>query len=435
MLMPNHVLLHLIVVWVLTLAGLLGAPQAGGGGWAIVGDSVPAGEVIDNDVILTGTKVVLDGTVNGDVIAVGTMVAINGTVTGSLVAIGRTVSVGGSVEGSAYVASTALQVGPSASVKRNLHFGGFLLDSQPGSVIGRDLVAASIRAQVSSEIGRALNAIILLLQFNGKIGYPLEQPIESSGTESPPSGEISPGGSTNADSGSTLLFVGAGGRKIVGYAAPVREPLASPLSQNQDEDPGAGESIFPAWLVARTGELVALLLIGALAVWLIPSRLKGWTDQLQAKPLPAAGFGLLALAIFVNGLVIALVLAALILVTGLWLGSVTLWELAFLFWGIAFSCLILASSIFALAVFYGSKVIVAYLAGGLLLGRFAPRAAKYRFLNLLLGLALYIVLRSIPTLGWVIEVIVMVLGLGAIWLAFRARSPQAVEIETPAQSE
>jgi cytoskeletal protein CcmA (bactofilin family) len=372
MFMPNHVLLHLVAAWVLAFCGLQVTPQAGGGGWAIVGDSIPAGEVIDNDVILTGTNVVLDGTVNGDAVAVGTSVTVNGTVTGSLVVVGRTVSVGGSVEGSAYIASTSLQVGPSAAVKRNLHFGGFLLDSQTGSVIGRDLVAASIRAQVSSEIGRALNAIILLLQFNGKIGYPLEQDAGSSGTGSLVGSALSPSGAGSMDGSGTLLFVGAGGRKIMGYAAPLRELLIPPLSQNQDDEPGSGGSILPAWLVARMGELAALLLIGALAVWLIPSRLKGWTDQLRAKPLPAAGFGLLALAVFANGLVIALVLGALILVTGLWLGSVALWELAFLFWGIGYSCLILAFSIFALAVFYGSKVIVAYLVGGLILGRFAP---------------------------------------------------------------
>ena len=427
MLVPSSVLLHLVAAWVLALGGMLGVPQAGGGGWAIVGDSIPAGQVVDNDVILTGTDVVLDGTVNGDAVALGTSVTVNGTVTGSLVVVGRTTSVGGSVEGSAYIASTSLKVGPSAAVKRNLHFGGFLLDSQPGSLIGRDLVAASIRAQVSSEIGRALNAIILLLQFNGKIGYPLEQDAGSSGTGFAAGSALGPGGSESGDASGTLLFVGAGGRRIVGYAAPLRELLIPPLSQNQDEEPGSGDTILPAWLVARMGELVALLLIGALAVWLIPTRLKGWTDQLRAKPLPAVGFGLLALAVFANGLVIALVLGALILVTGLWLGSVALWELAFLFWGIAYSCLILVYSIFALAVFYGSKVIVAYLVGSLILGRFAPRATEYRILNLLLGLALYIVLRSIPTLGWVIEVIIIVLGLGAIWLAFRAKPAPVVE--------
>lgn len=43
-------------------------------------------------------------------------------------------------------------------------------------------------------------------------------------------------------------------------------------------------------------------------------------------------------------------------------------------------------------------------------------------------LVFYIVLRSIPYLGWVIEVAVMALGLGAIWLSFRDRAPATAEL-------
>jgi hypothetical protein len=70
-------------------------------------------------------------------------------------------------------------------------------------------------------------------------------------------------------------------------------------------------------------------------------------------------------------------------------------------------------------------VIVAYLAGRLILERLAPRAAEYRIVVPLLGLILYALLRSIPTIGWVIEVIVIVLGLGAIWLGLRKQGPPA----------
>jgi hypothetical protein len=48
-----------------------------------------------------------------------------------------------------------------------------------------------------------------------------------------------------------------------------------------------------------------------------------------------------------------------------------------------------------------------------------------------LGLVLYVVLRAIPILGWVIEGIVTIFGLGAIWLAYRHRrpTPQAVGVD------
>ena len=111
-----------------------------------------------------------------------------------------------------------------------------------------------------------------------------------------------------------------------------------------------------------------------------------------------------------------------------------LW-LAFLLWGLGYPALILACSLFALTVAYGSKLVVADLGGTLILQRLAPRGLEGggRILPLLLGLVLYVILRSIPILGWAIEVIVTVLGLGAIWVALR-RQRSAV-VESPALAE
>jgi Na+-transporting methylmalonyl-CoA/oxaloacetate decarboxylase gamma subunit len=159
-------------------------------------------------------------------------------------------------------------------------------------------------------------------------------------------------------------------------------------------------------------------LVGGLIVWLLPSLLRRWVGRLRARPLPAIGYGLLASIIFFNGVGIAILLAAMLVAVGIWPGQITLWTLAFLFWGVGFSLLVLALSLLALAVFFVSKVIVSYLVARLILERVSPRAAQYRMLVLLLGLGFYTLLRSIPTIGWVIEVIVVVLGLGAIWLAF-----------------
>ena len=416
--LPARMALALAII----VVALFAVPQAAQAQWIVRGDTIPAGEVIENDVILTGTNVTVNGTVNGDVVAVGSSVSINGTTTGSLVVAGREVSLNGEVGGSVYVAGRTLRLGPASQIDHNVHFGGVLLDSAQGSKIGRDLVAASVRASIGSEIGRGLNAIIALLSFHGKIGFsPQEGSAGELGFWQPGTGEPS----------ESLLFVGLGGQKVAGYAAPMRIPLF----QQSGESGGVG---VPEWFVARLGELVALLLVGALAVWLLPSWLDRSAGSLRGRPLAATGYGVLAAIIFVNGIGIALLLAAMLVGVGLWLGSVTLWELAFLFWGIGFSLLVLAGSLFALAVFYGSKVIVAYLVGFLILKRLAPRAAAHRIVALLLGLAIYMLLRAIPHLGWVIEIVAIILGLGAIWLvAFRKREPvqaagEAAEQETTA---
>lgn len=392
-------------VLALVVFALLGAPQAARAQWIVQGDTIPAGDVIDDDVILYGTDVTVDGTVNGDVVAIGTTVTINGTVSGSLVAVGRLVSMNGGIGGSVYVAGGTLRLGSASQVRHNVHFGGLLLDSARGSKIGRDLVAASVRASIGSEIGRGLNAIIAMLSFHGKIGLPLDQ--EPSGQQGNPQPEA-------VKPASNLLFVSLGGQKVAGYAVPMREPIFQ-------EDADDGGMIVPEWLVVRLGELTALILLGGLVVWLLRDWLFLSTSELRDKPFPAAGYGIAAAIIFANGLGIALLAGAMLVGAGLLLGSITLWELAFLFWGIGFSFLVLAASLFALAVFYGSKIVVAYLVGALILERLAPRVANYRMATLLLGLAIYVVLRMIPHAGWIIEIIVIVLGLGAIWLALAHR--------------
>ena len=180
------------------------------------------------------------------------------------------------------------------------------------------------------------------------------------------------------------------------------------------------------------GEFVTLLIVGGLAVWLLPSQLRIWAGKVRRKPLPSFGFGLLAAIIFANATGVAILLAVMILFVGIWLGGISLWSLAFLFWGLAYSALTTVMSAFALTVFFGSKVIVAYMAGKLILSRLAPRAAEYRILFLLLGVVLYILLRSIPTVGWVIEILVVLFGLGAIWVAFRDRRSTAPPLEAGA---
>jgi hypothetical protein len=206
--------------------------------------------------------------------------------------------------------------------------------------------------------------------------------------------------------------------------------------QAQEETPPEETAAgVPEWLVARLSDLLVLLLVGGLALWLRPALVQRPAEWLGRKPLPAAGFGLLAAALALNAVAIAILLAALLAVTGIWLGTVTLWTLAFILWGIGYPLLVLALVLLALAVVYGSKVVVAELVGGLILKRLAPRAMEYRILPLLLGLILYVVLRSIPILGWVIEGVATVLGLGAMWVAYRHRraAPQAAGADEQAQ--
>jgi hypothetical protein len=420
----NGVWLRLLAALVVALAAWLAMPKAARADWSIIRDTVPKEQVIDNDVLATGTDVVIDGTINGDLWAVGSTVTVNGPVSGSLVAVGRTVILNGKVGGSTYIVGRTLKMGETVLVLHDVHFAGLLLDGLPGSRIGRDLGVATVRGRISGQVGRALSGFILLLTFDGQVGG------DTAGAQ----GRVPILGGPVVGLGGSPLGIGFG---LGGGGFQIMIPslsLNGPAQQQGDAstDPSTG---MPDWLVARLTDLLILLVVGGLVLWLRPVLIECPAEWMRHKPFPAAGLGLLVVLLTLPAAIAAILLAVLLLLVGIWLGSATFWGLAFVLWGIGFPTLILTVALLALTIAYGSKVIVADLVGSLILKRLAPGVMKYRVLPLLLGLVLYVLLRSIPYVGWIIEAIVTILGLGGIWLAMRRREPasQAVALDEQEQ--
>ena len=402
---------RLLVILSLTLVGLVGVIQPTQAQGIIHGDTVPAGTTVDSDVILYGDNVVISGNVDGDVLAIGRKVTVDGEVSGSMVLGGENVTVNSPVGGTVYVGAANLELGEQADLNRNLYFAGLSLSTQEGSVIGRDLLAASLGATLAGEVNGSTKAIIGALEFfrvfmdNFGDSFTTSQ---SNLLSSIPTGE------TVKMPARVRAYNFAG----IGVSGLLR---AVDISESVTYQQGGGvdwEQVGE-WSVDRLRVLVTLLIFGLLAIWLIPKVITGSADKLREKPLPGTGFGLLALVIAFNLLGVVLLLFVIILVVGLFLGFATMWELAWAFMALGFFGLGLAATIFGLFVLYISKVIVAYLVGYVILNRFVPNVVRYKILSLLLGLVIYVLLVGIPILGWVIGLLVTALGLGAAWLYYR----------------
>ncbi|MDD5469088.1 MAG: hypothetical protein PHS96_14955 [Anaerolineales bacterium] len=108
---------------------------------------------------------------------------------------------------------------------------------------------------------------------------------------------------------------------------------------------------------------------------------------------------------------------------------ITLGGLAGTVAGVGFSGLSLVVTVFTLLVSYGSKLVFAYLVGKLTLEKVAPRYAEQKAWPLVLGVVLYLLVRSIPLLGWLVGVLATLLGLGAMWLWFQDRRPAVAPAE------
>jgi len=442
--------------------GVVHAAEFPGGG------NVPAEQTIDDDVFLNGQNVTVDGTINGNLLAAGQNITINGTINGDAILAGSVVTVSenaiingnlfmggyalqvkGKVTGSVFGGSNNLAISETANIARNLYYGGFSLETRPGNVVGKDAYLAGYQAILGGEIARDLNFGGAGLELNGKIDRNANLDVASPNPSGPnyfnPSMFQQPGMPPMPAMIAQGLRIGKdaqiGGRLV--YTSPVNQGSAiqaapaggivyqTPVPPQQPQKPQPVETRYPVlgWVFNFLRTLVTLLILGGLAVWLMPALLNRTARQVENKPLPSAGYGFITV---IAGYAAAFAVGLAILVFGILIALLSLGGLSRTFFGVGFSGLALVVTIFTLLVSYGSKVVVSYLIGDLLMKKVAPQASHQAVWAMLIGVGIYTLVRSIPLIGWLIGIAATLLGVGAMWLVYRSRKMPAAP--APVQS-
>lgn len=411
----------IIMLLFLLLAGMTNVVQAK----ELHEDTVQKGEVVEENILLFGEEIVIDGSVDGDVIAIGQIIRVNGPITGSLVAIGRDINIAGTIGGSIYSTAVTFELASDATISRSLYFIGVQILTGEESEIIRDLNVISFSGTLSGSVGRELNAIIGPIDLFLNIQDLFEEYIAG---DQPSSNVVS--ATTTAHK---YDLSGNPGIQMGFEFDDIQDTLTSQLADKPrytTELQVSGDDIgLEKWLLDSIIKFVVLLVFGLVTLWLFPSFTNRARSQLQKKFLPASGYGLLGLVISVNMVGVVILLVLLIGAIGIFLGVILLWELAWAFMALGYSALALATTIFAITVLHISKVIVAYFAGWWILSRIDQKLLKYRVFPLIVGVLIYAALIAIPYLGWVIGVIVTALGIGAIWLALLEMRRQRAGIE------
>jgi hypothetical protein len=194
-----------------------------------------------------------------------------------------------------------------------------------------------------------------------------------------------------------------------------------------------GGSALGNWLSGQWQNFAPMLLIGLLLVWLFPRFLQGSTENLRLRPGNSFVSGIVVFFVFLGAALLAMIL---VFALGLFFSTLRLTALAWTIWTAGFGGLGVALAVFYFSVDYLSKIIVAYLVGMVLLGRTPAALWGRRLWMLLLGEAIVLVLLSIPTLGWVLSVLMTMFGLGTIYLYLRQylRSSRPTKEELPAST-
>ena len=333
--------------------------------------SVEADEIVDDTLVAFGQVVRIDGEVTGDLIVFAQTIEITGSVRGDVYSFGRTIETDGEVGGgfagfgqmirigdtigqSVYGFAQTFRSGRDAAIEGDLF--AFGEDINVGGSIARNATVFSNTFTLSGEVRRdvTFGGRMAAVQSSASIGGDLDVGLPD-------------GDNLELDSSATV-----GGETIVDVQEPSRE---------EDE-------ILSVWTIALTALwLAAAFLSGMLLLWALPALRRVPLENLGGI-LASAGVGFLIITALP---VLSVVLAVTII--GLPAGLVI-------------------AAVWALGL-YVSKIVVAHFLGHTLL-RPKQQGPRSLVLPLLLGLVLVLVAVSLPYVGWVINLLLVVLGLGAI---------------------
>jgi cytoskeletal protein CcmA (bactofilin family) len=331
-----------------------------------------SGQTIENDLIVAGETVRIEGTVDGDLIAAGQSVIVTGRVTGDVFAFCQRVQIEGQVDGSVRSGSQFLDV--SGHVGRNITSGGETMDIRPGAVIDGSVSLGAQRVKLDGSMGRDLMIGGEVSELNGNIG----------------------GGLLMAGRKLTIgpKAVIQGEAKFFGQEEPEVSSdarLASPLEvkiQEESPDYVKGETYMKAFL-----KWAAAFVFGLVCVLLIPGPYNKVVDASGRT-----GFSILVGLVAFIVIPVAAVLVCATLV-GLPVGLTALFAHA--------------AALYAAQVFVGSWL------GREILG--APSARGHALGQLALGLAVIHAVQIVPYVGWLASFVIMLWGLGALLLAAARR--------------
>jgi cytoskeletal protein CcmA (bactofilin family) len=331
--------------------------------------SVPSGTTVPDDLMAFGQDISVGGKVSGDLLAFGSQVSSEGNIAQDAVVAAGTVNIGGRVGDDLRAAGGTVNVvgviGDNASVA-----GGTITMANTSS-IGRDLQVAGGNVAINGAVRRNLQVAGGDVTINGTIGGDVRANADQLA--------LGPGavirGNLTYTSGKKVNI--SPGARVAGNI------VFKPRPAKERRAPGiAGSVAF--WLIT----FFALYLVGVLLVALAPRMAVEIADRISG----AAGVSLLVGLIL---LVVVPIVAVFMMVTVI---------------GIPLAFILL----FAYAVMiYISRIYVGLAIGRWIFGR-AGRTETSPYLNLLIGLLIIWLVGAMPVVGWLVNFVAIIIGLGAL---------------------
>ncbi len=360
---------------------------------------------IDDDLLAWGSQITVDGLIEGDLIAGAYTVNTNGHVRGSQNVFAYSFTHTGKVDGA--LRAFVNRVDVNGYIGRSMLASGQEIRVGEKTVIEKDAVllggSVYFDGMAREDVEITAGAVYISGVIHGDVI------LKSDNINILPPAFIE-GNLTYYSDKEAFIDINSG-VTIVGET--IWEPKTAPEDKSN-------VGLFTSGIVGLS-KLMAAFLFGVVLLLLFKRYAMESVQQLKANFAVATATGLLALIIFVVSVVI-LVISGVLVTTGL--------LLVYSSDGSPVGGLVLALSIFMVPItsfitvsggvlFYSGKIVFALVAGYSLIKLMKPGATYLSRFQLLIGLALLTLVCAVPYVGFLIYVIISIIGAGAIILGIR----------------
>jgi hypothetical protein len=396
---------------------------------------IEAGAVIEGDLLVLCRALRIDGTIRGDLIGAATTMILNGAVQGSVYALAGRADIYGSIGRDLHMiaASTAIHDSSQWLDARSTVYSVSLNTDIDAASIPGGVSALGYQLITSGTIGGDLRFIGTALDLSGGVSGQVDAVV---------GGEVSdavrlllpliidrdplrPGlrVRANIEIGGILTYaapeegdfaVDLGDKVVFNRIAPQPEIV---IVDNED----AARQLL-SYLSQAARELALLLAVGALLLALFPRLLSSWVDETRTRVPRTVLVG-------TGGFLIALPVWVLIGAVGIALGG-GLSLIGLTAFGISTALLTFILAVGGTSAFYftaafAARAVACLVIGALLLSRSSGRGVRFdarrTWLQLLVGAVTVALLVSLPIVGWIINLLTVFLGVGALISAFSER--------------
>jgi hypothetical protein len=337
--------------------------------------TIDKGEVVNDDLYMAGGDLVINGIVEGDVFAGGRSITVNGDIKGAATIAGQYITINGSVRDSVRLAGQNItiigDIGGDAVI-----FGQTVL-IQSGSTIGGDLVLGASIVNVNGAVDGRIMGGAGQVMISDVVGEDVNLEVDKLIITSTAviKGNVDYTSENEAEINSSAEIDGTINRTLPEIKEPAKKgPVA--------EIPGKIAGFLMAFIT------------GLVIIFLATRTITGMSEALIKYPWYCLGWG--AFLLFVTPFAIIILLVIVI--------------------GIPLSLILLAA--YAIAI-YLSIIPVSLCIGRLIIGRQKTENRRGLLLAALaVGLAILMIIKFIPVLGFIVGVLTALFGMGTIIVYF-----------------